>query len=95
MNGSGGNTTATPKAGKEQEYVRNKISREQLISLFFKTEKRVKELEEIVLKQQKNVIIAEDVPIKIQIHQEEIRRLKGENKRLQLENRNLKRGSGR
>merc|ERR1719187_439064 len=53
-------------------------------------EKKVKELEKLVLKQHENVIIAEDVPIKIQIHQDEIislaKKLREENKRLRYEN---------
>ena len=94
--------TVTPTLVKRQEYERDKlilkqskISKELLIDHLFNMEKRVKELEEVVMKQQNSVLIAEDVPLKIQIHQEEIERLKGENRRLQLENRKLKRGSGR
>ena len=94
--------TVTPTLVKLKEYERDKlileqskISKELLINHLFKMEKRVKELEDLVMKQQNSVVNAQDVPLKIQIHQEEIERLKGENRRLQLENRKLKRGSGR
>ena len=71
-----------------------KISKEKLklilINQFLMMEKKVKELEKLVLKQHENVIIAEDVPIKIQIHQDEIKKLREENKRLRYENKKFK-----
>ena len=97
-----GPETSKQNRSKEQLQVADKmqleqvkISKEQLINQFLMMEKKVKELEELVLKQQENVIIVEDVPIKIQIHQDEIKKLREENKRLRYENTKFKRASGK
>jgi uncharacterized small protein (DUF1192 family) len=85
---------------------KNSMSKEQLLNEFFMLERRVEELEDMTLKQQKEVTgeirfalpninakisLVEDLPEKIQIHQDEIERLKKENKQLVMENRKLRR----
>jgi len=89
---------------------KNSMSKEQLQNEFFMMERRVKELEDMVLKQQEELkasrdkdcdevdkeetSLGSDLLSKIQIHQWEIELLRKENKRLKMENQNL-RGSGR
>ena len=78
---------------------KDSMSKEQLLNKFFVLKRRVKELEDMTLKQQKEVTgesrfalpkingkfsLVEDLPekIQIQIHQDEIERLKKENSQL-------------
>ena len=108
MNNEIGSPVATRSAEKQSRSSeqKNSMSKEQLLNEFFMLEKRVQELEDMTLKQQKevteesrfalpningNFFLVEDLPEKIQIHQDEIERLKKENKELLMENGKLRR----
>eukprot|EP00092_Neocalanus_flemingeri_P036419 GFUD01039655.1.p1 GENE.GFUD01039655.1~~GFUD01039655.1.p1 ORF type:complete len:131 (-),score=40.58 GFUD01039655.1:91-483(-) len=88
---------------------KDSMSKEQLLNEFFMLERRVNELEDMVFRQEqeyevstgdaqyqrksKEASVGSDLSDQIQIHQEEIERLRKENKMLEVENR--KRGAGR
>ena len=99
------NDVGVEKQGINEQ--KSSMSKEQLLNEFLMIERRVQELEDMNLQHQKvyrrgndnvlqklatgQVSLDLNMPIKIQIHQEEIERLKKENKRLHEENRKLRR----